>query len=104
MTFSNDSSIQHVIAPLTNDAARARIADSVPDKYKVQRSPDERCVVCGVKMVMNSVIKNTEAGTHLILVTRGDDETLSLSDETTIQEYARYYQVRFRDFFPGIVK
>lgn len=95
VTFSNDSSIQHNLAPLTDESARARIADSIPDKYKVQRSPDQRCVICGVQTAMRQVLDGDESGAHVILVTRGDNDTLSLTDENLILEFARYYQVKF---------
>jgi hypothetical protein len=32
-------------------------------------------------------------GTHIILVTRGTEDTLSLSDESRIKELLQYYQV-----------
>lgn len=95
VTFSNDSVVQHPMASLTDENARARVADTIPDKYKVQRSPDQRCVICGVQTAMQSVLDGDEAGTHVILVTRGDNNTLSLTDESLILEHARYYQVKF---------
>ena len=95
VTFSNESVIQHSLASLTDEEARARIADSIPDKYKVQRSPDQRCVICGIQTAMRQVLSGEEAGAHVILVTRGDNDTLSLTDENLILEFARYYQVKF---------
>ena len=95
VTFSNESVIQHSLASLTDEEARARIADSIPDKYKVQRSPDQRCVICGIQTAMRDVLSGEEAGAHVILVTRGDNDTLSLTDENLILEFARYYQVKF---------
>ena len=56
---------------LTDESTRARIADSIPDKYKVQRSPDKRCVMCGIKTAMSKVLEGDQAGAHIILVTRG---------------------------------
>ncbi len=94
VTFSNDSIIQHNLAPLTDEAARARIADSIPDKYKVQRSPDQRCVRCGVEAVIQQVLAGDEAGAHIILVTRGDNG-LNISDEAAITAMASSFQIRF---------
>ena len=56
VTFSNDSIIRHNLAPLSDEEARARIADSIPDKYKVQRSPDQRCVICGISTAIKRVL------------------------------------------------
>ena len=96
VTFSNDSVVQHNLAKLSDEAARARIADSIPDKYKVQRSPDLRCVRCGLESAVRKVLDGEEAGAHVILVTRGDNDTMNLTDETTIKDLAKFYKVSNR--------
>ena len=84
-----------ILGTLTDDETRARIADSIPDKYKVQRSPDLRCVRCGIKTAMEQVLQGDQAGAHIILVTRGTNDTLDLNDENLILEYVDKYQVKF---------
>ena len=93
VTFSNDSVVQHNLAPLSDENARARIADSIPDKYKVQRSPDQRCVRCGIEAAVRQVLNGDEAGAHIIVVTRGDNDTLNFEDQNVIREFAKTYQV-----------
>jgi len=104
VSFSNDSVVQHSLAVLSDERSRARyeklatlyllkkrnqwifyrLADTIPDKYKVQRNPNQRCVICGVQTAMQKVLPGEEAGAHLILITRGDNNTLSLTDENII--------------------
>ena len=95
VTFSNESVVQHNLAPLSDENARARIADSIPDKYKVQRSPDLRCVKCGLEAAVRQVLNGDEAGAHVILITRGDNDTLNFADQNDILKLASEYQVRF---------
>ena len=95
VTFSNDSTVAHSMIELADDKARRRLADTIPDKYKVQRSPRQRCVICGVDAAMESILKDKEAGGHLILITRGDNGTLSYTDERQMLERAEYYNVKF---------
>jgi hypothetical protein len=95
VTFSNDSQVRQGLATLSDEKSRARMADSIPDKYKVERSPNQRCVVCGFQTAMQKVLPGEEAGAHLILVTRGDNYTLSLTDENLILEHVRKYQIKF---------
>ena len=80
---------------MTDEEARARIADSIPDKYKVQRSPDQRCVSCGIKTAMEQVLNGSEDGAHVILVTRGDNQSLNKDEEILMREFAKNYQTRF---------
>ena len=95
VTFSNDSRVQHGLSSLSDEKSRARMADTIPDKYKVQRSPNQRCVVCGFQTAMQKVLNGEEAGAHLILITRGDNYTLSLTDEHLILEHVRKFQIKF---------
>lgn len=95
VTFSDEAKIQHSLAPLSSEEVRARIADSIPDKYKVASSPDERCVFCGIKVAIEQVLDGDEAGAHIILVTRGENDSLGLDHEGTILKYVRDFQVKF---------
>ncbi len=95
VTFNNESKVQHNLAPLSDERSRARLADTIPDKYKVQRSPSQRCVICGVQTAMQKVLAGEEAGAHLILITRGDNNTLSITDEKMILEHIQQFQIKF---------
>jgi hypothetical protein len=76
-----------------SDEIRSRLADTIPDKYHLSRS-DVKCLLCGVQKAIHDVLRNNMAGAHLVFVTRGSPDTLSISDEQTIQEYIRYYNIR----------
>ena len=96
VTFSNDSVVRHSLAELGDE--RNGIADTIPDKYKVQRSPNERCVFCGIKVAMEEVLLGNgdlAAGAHIILVTRGTNDSLSLQQENAILKYAQDNKVHF---------
>ena len=45
--------------------------------------------------VPQKVLAGEEAGAHLILVTRGDNNTLTFADENVILEHIRQYQIKF---------
>ena len=54
---------------------------------------------------VQDVLGENRDGAHIILVTRGGQDTLSLTDETRIKEFIMYYQVvyhvlsgRFKEF------
>ena len=96
VTFSNDSRVVHALTPLDDDDLRRKMSDTIPDKYKVGLSPDKRCVICGVQQALQGVLSEEDAaGGHIILVTRGDNSSLSLTDENFILEHAKFYNVRF---------
>ena len=44
---------------------------------------------------MEQVLQGDQAGAHIILVTRGTNDTLDLNDENLILEYVEKYQVKF---------
>ena len=48
----------------------------------------------GVQSAVHEVLGQDVGGAHLVLVTRGLQETLSISDEQTIQDYVRYYHIK----------
>lgn len=50
VTFSNASQVAHSMIELTDDTSRQRLADSIPNKYIVQHSPNQRCVYCGIQV------------------------------------------------------
>ena len=43
---------------------------------------------------MDQVLRNREAGGHLVMITRGDKRTLSEDDEEILSEYDKYYNLR----------
>ena len=42
---------------------------------------------------IQDVLVSEKAGAHLVIVTRGGQDTLSLTDEKRIKEFIQYYQV-----------
>lgn len=93
VTFSNTSKVEHSMAAVHSDDVRARLADTVPDKYHLSHS-DVKCLLCGVQKAIHEVLRINMAGAHLVLVTRGSADTLSISDEQTIEEYVKYYHIK----------
>lgn len=96
VTFSNVSVVRHSLAELGEE--RNGIADSIPDKYKVQRSSNKRCIFCGIKMAMDNVLLkdgDVAAGAHIVLITRGTNEPLPLQEQNAILKYAKDNKVRF---------
>jgi hypothetical protein len=94
VTFNNESRVEHQLGSLTSERERARMADTIPDSpNKLSRSRD-RCVVCGVKVAMDQVLRHREAGGHIIILSRGDARTLSATDMEVVAEYDKYYNIR----------
>ena len=50
-------------------------------------------MLCGFQTAVQDVLGEEKAGGHIVLVTRGGYDTMSLSDEKTIKEFINYYQV-----------
>jgi hypothetical protein len=86
--------VSHNLTPLTSERVRSRLADTIPDSPNRLSKRDDRCVICAVKVAMDQVLRNREAGGHLIIVTRGDKRTLSEDDKEILSEYDKYYNVR----------
>ena len=93
VTFSNQSRVAHVMSAIHSDEARARLADTVPDKYHLSHT-DVKCLLCGVQQAIQEVLRGNMAGAHLVLLTRGSPDTLSISDEQTIEDYVKYYHLK----------
>ena len=45
-------------------------------------------------LIFFQVLRGNMAGAHLILLTRGSPDTLSISDEQTIEDYVKYYHLK----------
>ncbi len=56
VTFSNGSKVAHGMSAIHSDEARARLADTVPDKYHLTQS-DVKCLLCGVKQAIQDVLR-----------------------------------------------
>ena len=78
VTFSNNSKVEHGMVQVHSDQVRARLADTIPDKYHLSRS-DKRCVLCAMQKVIHEVVSDHKAGTHIVLLTQGGPDTLSLT-------------------------
>ena len=93
VTFSNDSKVEHNMVQVHSDQVRARLADAIPDKYHLSRS-DKRCVLCAMQKVIHEVVSDHKAGTHIVLVTRGGSDTLSLTDENILRGHILDYNIK----------
>lgn len=93
VTFSNTSKIEHPMVQVHSDQVRGRLADTIPDRYQLSRS-DQKCVLCSLQKVVHEVIKDNHAGAHIILVTQGSPDTLSITDENVIKGYIMDYNIK----------
>ena len=91
VSFSNESRVEAVMTRV--GGSRGRLVDSVPDRYRLSQDRG-RCVLCGVNTALKDVLGDDKEGAHIIVVTRGGADTLSLSDEVVLQEAAAYFQVQ----------
>ena len=94
VTFNSEAVVSHHLTPLTSERVRSRLADTIPDTANKLSRSDDRCVICAVKVAMDQVLRNKEAGGDLILVTHGDKRTMSDDDKEILSEYVKYYNVR----------
>jgi hypothetical protein len=70
VTFNNDSKVEHPMTEVSGNDARARLADTIPDKYRLSQSA-RSCVLCALQNVVHKVLAPENlAGTHIILLTR----------------------------------
>ena len=95
VTFNNNSKVEHPMVEVTGNDARARLADTIPDRYHLSKNA-KRCVLCALQKVVHVVVAQEQlAGTHLILLTRGSRDTLtSATDEQIIRNYVLDYNLR----------
>ncbi len=93
VTFSNDSKVEHNMVQVHSDQVRARLADAIPDKYHLSRS-DKRCVLCALQKVIHDVVSDHKAGTHIILLTQGSADTLSLTDENILRGHMLDFNIK----------
>ena len=90
VTFSNVSRVEALLTRV--GGSRGRLADSVPDRYRLA-TDHGRCVLCGMNTALKDVLGEDKEGAVVVLVTQGDQDTLSLSDESVLQQMADYYQI-----------
>ena len=84
------------MGPLQNDVVRARLADTIPSKHRVQTSSDKVCTMCGLNTTMKRILNsNDAAGGHLILIKRLNNDDLNINDEQNIREYLKNNKVKF---------
>ena len=93
VTFSNVSKVEHPMVQVHSDQVRSRLADTIPDRYHLSRS-DQRCVLCSLQKVVHEVVRDNHSGTHIILLTHGSPDTLSITDENIIKGYILDYNIK----------
>jgi hypothetical protein len=94
VTFAKEARLEQNLAVLTSERVRIRVADAIPDSPKKLSRYEDRCVSCAIKTAMDEVLRNREAGGHLIIISQGDAATLSASEAAMVAEYDKYYNVR----------
>jgi hypothetical protein len=94
VTFAKEARLEQNLAVLTSERVRIRVADAIPDSPKKLSRYEDRCVSCAIKVAMDEVLRNREAGGHLIIISQGDAATLSASEAAMVAEYDKYYNVR----------
>ena len=99
VTFNNVTRVEHPMTVLRDEDTRAKLADTIPGKYHLTEH-SARCVACMLQALVPALQKAEEgdgesvAGTHLILITRGGSDSLSLTDEKIISDYVKNYGIR----------
>ena len=94
VTFSNGSEVEHPMTQISSTEVRARLADTIPDKYHLSRS-GKRCVLCAVQKVVHGVLSpESLAGTHIVLLTKGANDAISPQDEKILENYILDYNIK----------
>ena len=94
VSFNSDSEVRHRMSYLARERVRTRLGDSIPENaYRLSKT-DDRCVVCGVREAMEKLLRGKEAGSHLIILTQGDESSLSKEGQEILTEYSLYHGVR----------
>ena len=94
VTFNDMTKVEHNMVRINSDDIRARLADAIPDKYHLSRST-KKCVLCALQSVFNDVLSTENlAGTHIILMTKGSHDSLSVSDENILKNYISDYNIK----------
>ena len=93
VTFSNTSKVEHPMVQVHSDQVRSRLADTIPDRYHLSRF-DQKCVLCALQKIVHEVVRDNHAGTHIILLTHGSPDTLSITDENIIKGYILDYNIK----------
>ena len=94
VTFSAQATVTASLTVLDSAEARRRVSDSVPDTAAKLAGSSGHCAVCGVRVAMEQVLRNTETGGHLLLLTAAGPADLGPGARATLADYARYYGVR----------
>ena len=92
VSYNNGSKVEHPLERV-DDAARERMADTVPGKYQLA-GHDVQCLACLFRNILHQVLKGDTAGAHVILVTRGGSDSASVTDKQIISEYIQKYGLK----------
>ena len=91
LSFAEDARVEHPLLPLREEAREA-VADSIPGKYQLS-SDNRQCMACLFRQLVK--LEGIAAGgIHLILMTRGGADSLSVSDEQVIAKYVEEYGIK----------
>ena len=85
VTFSNVSKVEHAMVQVHSDQIRARLADTIPDKYHLSKS-SKKCVLCALQNVIDLVGLSSQAGTNIVLLTEDHSNTFSNANMDIIKD------------------
>merc|ERR1711892_1144731 len=81
LTFSCPAvAIEHPLVEVTSNAVRAGLADTIPGKYHLSTTAGT-AMACMLGEASHMVGEENRSGTHVIIVTSGNKETLSDQQE-----------------------
>ena len=91
LSFAGEARVEHPLLPLKEEG-REGVADSIPGKYQLAEN-SALCMACLVREVVR--LEGAErGGVHLILLTRGGADSLTVGDEQTIARYVEEYGIK----------
>jgi len=92
VSFNNVTKVENHLEVLTEEA-RERIADTIPGKYQIANN-DNRNVVRLFQKIIGEVLSEDMGGVHVILITGGGSDSLTVTEEQTISKYVQRYGLK----------
>jgi len=94
VTFNDEAQVESQLVTLASDSARSRVADTIPDSANKLGHTAQGCVSCAVQVAVDQVLSGKESGGHLIVITSGDREHLSVNRMDNIKTMMDTFGIR----------
>lgn len=94
VTFNSEARVESGLVSLTSDSARSRVADTIPDSANKLGQTSQGCVTCAVRVAVDQVLSGKESGGHLIVITSGDQRSMSESRMENIKTMIDTFGIR----------